>query len=195
MTKILLSTALAVSLAVCNAVLPPGYEDEMWCPSEDCKVYSNPFGLSSGPSSSFYYCFNNSTGNVTDGVWTGNFTNVTAPEDWEEPEECTSEEYSECEYDEDCIVTVRTAGPTDEAWGLCTCFADSIYHPFDQCEGRNETYCADGWCEGDPCRNYYGECVKQENGAGACIISFWTERPTRRPTRRPTMRPSKKPSR
>eukprot|EP00956_Cyclotella_meneghiniana_P009658 scaffold13348_cov50-Cyclotella_meneghiniana.AAC.2 len=56
--KLLLSTVLALSLSIStNAVLPPGYEDDMWCPADECKIYSIPFGDDyTGPSSSFYFC-------------------------------------------------------------------------------------------------------------------------------------------
>jgi hypothetical protein len=194
--KIFLTAVLAASLSAANAVLPPGYEDEMYCPPDDCKFYTNPFGYV-GAESSFYFCYSNSTGNVTDGVWTGNLTNVTAPEGWEEPEECTKEEYSECDYDSDCIPTVRTMVPLNETvWGACACFADSVYHPFDQCEGQNETTCVEGLlCEGDPCEDYTAVCEIQDNGAGACMIAELTNKPTRKPTRRPSYRPTKKPSR
>ena len=214
--KLLLSIVLAASLSITSAieVLPPGYEDEMWCPPDDCKIYSNPFGISGGPSSSFYFCYSNSTANVTDAVWTGNLTDVTEPADWQEPEDCSADVYSECDYDEDCILTVRTSIPVDVDLSplghICSCFADSVFHPFDQCEGRSGFLCLDDdevTCGGNPCQNYYGECVIGDNGAGACVSSWKYLRTddddttsnddvsTKRPTRRPTRKPSRKPSR
>eukprot|EP00956_Cyclotella_meneghiniana_P025083 scaffold51517_cov28-Cyclotella_meneghiniana.AAC.2 len=64
--KLLLSTVLALSLSISTtavAVLPPGYEDDMWCPTGECKIYSIPFGddYVDGPSSSFYFCYNSVT--------------------------------------------------------------------------------------------------------------------------------------
>lgn len=210
--KIGLVLALAASLAISGAVLPPGYEDQIWCPPGDCQIYTNPFGLT-GAQSSFIFCYNADSGNITDGVWTGSLTDVEPPHGWVEPDNCTAEEYSECDVDDDCIATVRTMTPLD-GWGqLCVCFADSFYHPFDQCEGRDSSNCLQAKCSSDPCKGYQAICGAGFDGAGACTISGdssrsgddddsvddddWkrTKRPTRRPTRKPTRKPTKKPTR
>ena len=181
--KLFVTVVLAVSLSISKAVLPPEYEIKIWCPPGDCQFYTNPFGFD-GPPNLYSSCYNNSTGNVTDEVLTGNVTNITAPEGWEEPEECTKEEYSECDYDNDCTATVRTMEPIDtHVWGSCACFANSIFHPFDQCVGRDDTNCVHALCEGDPCEDYIARCEIGDNGAGTCIIDHvQTESPTRRPS-------------
>mmetsp|Transcript_17132 Transcript_17132/g.27786 ORF Transcript_17132/g.27786 Transcript_17132/m.27786 type:complete len:149 (+) Transcript_17132:34-480(+) len=65
-----------------NAALPPGYEDEMWCPPGFCDRRIRHVGGFVGPASSFHECFHRETGQVVEAVWTGNLTNVAAPEDW-----------------------------------------------------------------------------------------------------------------
>lgn len=103
-----------------NAALPPGYEDFMWCPPDNCRFDTNqPYGLV-GPASTFNKCKNliggKTTlyvlcsllisaalhwglwfliellsfhkGEITNGIWTGNLTDVTVPEGWIEPQEC-----------------------------------------------------------------------------------------------------------
>ena len=113
-----------LSLIVHNfsAALPPGYEDQIYCPPDNCEVYINPID-DLGAASSFNKRYNPSTGETTDGVWTGSLTNanVTAPEGWIEPEHCTAEEYSECSTD-----SVESSY-TD---GSCQRYASSHYHPF-----------------------------------------------------------------
>jgi len=206
-----LALAASASLSITYAVLPPGYEDQIWCPPGDCQIYTNPFGLV-GAQSSFDLCYNTDTGNITDGVWTGSSTDVTPPEGWAEPDNCTAEEYSECDVDDDCVATVRTMTPID-GWGeLCVCFANSSYYPFDQCEGQDASNCLKAKCSGDPCEGYEAICVSGFDGAGACTISRdasrsgddddyddddWerTKKPTRKPSRRPTRKPSRRPTR
>eukprot|EP00956_Cyclotella_meneghiniana_P039190 scaffold167306_cov57-Cyclotella_meneghiniana.AAC.1 len=173
--KFILSLALVSSLAVSEStkVLPPGYEDTMWCPPGDCRVYSNPWGIEAGPSSSFYYCYNEATG-VTEAVWTGSMTDVVSPEGWEEPADCTAEEYSECESDEDCTMTARNWVPIDKeiiGGKQCSCYAESADHPFDQCQGVKEDkrHCSYDDCDDRGCSNFDAVCIIADNGAGACL--------------------------
>ena len=71
------------------AALPPGYEDEMWCPPGYCDrsiQYNNGFV---GPNSAFHECYNPADDSVVDETWTGSLTNVTVPEGWlASPEAC-----------------------------------------------------------------------------------------------------------
>jgi hypothetical protein len=218
--KYILSLALASSLSVSEStkVLPPGYEDTMWCPPGDCRVYSNPWGIGAGPLSSYYHCYSNVT-NVTEAVWTGSLTDVVPPEGWVEPVNCTAEEYSECESDEDCTMTARNWVPIDEeilGGEQCSCYAESAYHPFDQCQGvtQNKRHCSYDDCDDRGCSNFDAVCIIAENGAGACLKEYdnsragdddfffydddddkTTPRPTRKPSRKPSKKPSRKPSR
>ena len=74
------------------AALPPGYEDVMWCPPDYCRRYvPNEPGMA-GPVSMFNECYNPATDDVVDGVWTGELTDVAAPEGWtEDPADCPAE--------------------------------------------------------------------------------------------------------
>lgn len=202
-----MSAIIAVSaLTSSNAVLPPGYEDDIWCPPEDCKIYKNhhEYGYA-GPTSAFYYCYDSASGNVTDGVWTGSLTDVKPPAGWKEPELCTKEVYSECDYDKDCIPTIRSTAPADVKSSLCYCFADSIFEPFDQCEGKSD--CITSNCATEQCDNRLGKCLIGDNGAGTCVIDSKSSRsfdddddddddrkPSKKPTPKPTTKPSYKPS-
>ena len=237
--KYLLSLALVSSLSVSEStkVLPPGYEDEMWCHPGDCSVYSNPWGIGAGPLSSYYHCYNDVT-NVTEAVWTGTLTDVVPPEGWVEPVNCTAEEYSECEvcfnimlsfimlisfnkfvsdtllqFDEDCTMTARNWVPINEeiiGGDQCSCYAESAYHPFDQCQGvtENKRHCSYDDCDERGCSNFDAVCIIAANGAGACVRDYDNsrsgdddfffydddKRPTRKPSRKPSKKPSRKPS-
>jgi hypothetical protein len=62
--------------------LPPGYEDEAWCPPGSClrDVLQAPGMM--GPQSASKECFDASTATVTQEVWTGSLSNQLAPDGW-----------------------------------------------------------------------------------------------------------------
>ena len=68
------STIVAAATTT-NAVLPPGYEDDLWCPPDNCQIYTNPYGYV-GATSSFNLCYNPDIDEITKGVWTGSKTDV-----------------------------------------------------------------------------------------------------------------------
>lgn len=155
--KLSLSIALSSVVGVAQAVLGPGYEDYMYCPDGDCEIYINPFGYM-GPASMYNKCFNTTTGEFVNGVWTGNLTNVTAPEGWTQPPKCTAEEYSQCDTAEQCTLAV---GPG------CSCYVSSTVFPFDLSNYR------DASCTGNECAGYKAVCSAGENGEGnTCMIQF-----------------------
>jgi len=155
--KLSLSIALSSVVGVAQAVLGPGYEDYMYCPDGDCEIYINPFGYM-GPASMYNKCFNTTTGEFVNGVWTGNLTNVTAPEGWTQPPKCTAEEYSQCDTAEQCTLAV---GPG------CSCYVSSTVFPFDISNYR------DASCTGNECDGYKAVCSAGENGEGnTCMIQF-----------------------
>ena len=168
----------AVSLGVVSAVLPPGYEDEMYCPPETCQFYTNPFGYV-GAKSDFNKCFDPAKGEVIEAVWTGSLTNVTAPEDWiQDPPRCTKEEYSECETDEDCGLHIMDKIPSSDVatgGGLpeCLCYVDSYLYPPSPCLGNNDKGCEKLQCTGNECDSYVASCtIDSEGGVGTCAIDF-----------------------
>ena len=148
-------------------VLPPGYEDTVYCPPSTCKFYTNPQGLV-GPLSSFNKCLDPSSGQVTEGVWTGSLTNVTAPEGWvKEPAEC-----AECATDLDCFPKMRTRVPTQHKLTgarRCKCYASSDIEPiFDECQGEAGTgFCAIAQCKADFCAGLEAYC---EQDVGVCSL-------------------------
>jgi len=79
-------------LSVANAVLSPGYEDNMWCPPDSCEQsISHPDGFT-GPRSIFQGCYNVTTETVDTGIWTGSLTKIVPPNGWVmDPEPCSSD--------------------------------------------------------------------------------------------------------
>ena len=74
-----------------SAALPPGYEDVMHCPPGYCRKYVNPQGIV-GATSAVNKCYDPTTGDMVDGVWTGSLSDVVAPEGWvANPEDCPEE--------------------------------------------------------------------------------------------------------
>ena len=91
----LVSCLLGLSFALLTkAALPPGYEDDAWCPAGWClKDVDVPEGFV-GPSSAYVECYNPTNGETCEEVWTGEATNTVAPEGWIIASECESTDLS-----------------------------------------------------------------------------------------------------
>jgi len=154
--KLAVSVAL-ISTGVTQAFLGPGYEDYHYCPPGDCEIYINLFGYF-GPASMYNKCYDTTTGVFTNGVWTGDKTNITVEEGWEEPPKCTAEQYSQCDTAAECSLQV---GPG------CSCYVSSTIFPFDASQYREST------CTGSECDGYVAECQAGEDGLGnTCMLKF-----------------------
>ncbi len=154
------SFAIALSSilpAATKAVMGPGYEDVLYCPPGNCEIYLNPFGYA-GPASLFNKCYDPETGAITNAVWTGSLTNVTAPEGWVTPEMCTAEQYSQCNTADDCSLKV---GPT------CDCYVSSLLQPFDAESGLKREICTGNECDG-----YTAVCQPGMDSGNTCMVEF-----------------------
>lgn len=156
----------AILIGVARAALPPGYEDQIWCPPDNCEVYTNPYGFR-GAASSFIKCYNPEDDETTDGVWTGSHTDTTAPDGYVKPETCTALEYSQCDTEDDCSLEITPS---------CNCYVSSSFHPFDPCKGLAPSECNTDQCNGEECYEYEAICSEGNNGeGGTCEI---LEKPT-----------------
>ena len=154
------SFAIALSSilpAATKAVMGPGYEDISYCPPANCEIYLNPFGYA-GPASLFNKCYDPETGTITNAVWTGSLTNVTAPDGWVTPEMCTAEQYSQCNTADDCTLKV---GPT------CDCYVSSNLQPFDAESGLKREICTGNECDG-----YTAVCQPGMDSGNTCMVEF-----------------------
>ena len=65
----------------------------MWCPPDYCRRIVDTEPGMAGPASIFNECYNPETDDVVDEVWTGELTDVVAPDGWvENPADCPEEE-------------------------------------------------------------------------------------------------------
>jgi len=136
---------------------------QVWCPEGNCEIYINPYGFV-GAESSFDKCYNPDSNVMSDGVWTGSLTNVTAPDGWIQPQMCTAEQYSQCEVDTQCTLLISPG---------CDCYVSSSIHPYQACEGKD---CSFSDCTGNECGGYVGVCQPGYNGAGnTCMIEETTD--------------------
>lgn len=135
----------------------PGYEDVSYCPPGNCEIYLNPFGYP-GPASLSNKCYDTETDAITNAVWTGSLTNVTAPEGWVTPEMCTAEQYSQCNTADDCTLKV---GPT------CDCYVSSLLQPFDAESGLKREICTGNECDG-----YTAVCQPGMDSGNTCMVEF-----------------------
>ena len=76
---------LALSLALpalAAGALPPGYEDEAWCPPDHCiRATPQPEGFA-GPQSMFWECAHIETGEAAAAFWTGARVNAVPRPGW-----------------------------------------------------------------------------------------------------------------
>ncbi|KAL9178416.1 hypothetical protein ACHAXT_003746 [Thalassiosira profunda] len=149
-----------------DSALPPGYEDNMWCPPDTCQIYRNPYGYVGGRSS-FEKCYDPQSDRISSAVWTGSETDVEAPRGWvEDPPYCTAEEYSECDSDYDCSKHIDYT---------CTCYASSRYHPYDPCKGDRRSDCNRRECTGEECDYNSATCELNGGGGGYCTLEYYAD--------------------
>lgn len=86
-----LCSMLLLAASPAHAALPPGYEDVMYCPPGYCDRLVNQESGMAGPAHIFHECWNPATDDVVDEVWTGDLTDVVAPEGWAVPLPCGAE--------------------------------------------------------------------------------------------------------
>ena len=47
--KLLIAATTLYIIGGASATLPPGYEDQIWCPKNTCEIYANPYGWDGAP--------------------------------------------------------------------------------------------------------------------------------------------------
>ena len=78
MNQIVIATLATVAFAA----LPPGYEDESWCPEGSCLRRKPKAEDIAGPKRIFYECYNPENGEIVNEVWTGFRSDTKAPAGW-----------------------------------------------------------------------------------------------------------------
>mmetsp|Transcript_19766 Transcript_19766/g.30841 ORF Transcript_19766/g.30841 Transcript_19766/m.30841 type:complete len:206 (-) Transcript_19766:502-1119(-) len=151
--KLISFAVVFIFVSVAKAALPPGYEDEHYCPPGNCEIYTNPYGIV-GAVSTFDKCYDPATNVMSEGVWTGTETDVAAPDGWIQPEMCTAAQYSQCEVDTQCNLLISPG---------CSCYVSSSIHPYQACENKD---CDLSGCSGNECGGYVGVCQPGFNGRG-----------------------------
>lgn len=123
-----------------------------------------------GPASAYYKCYDETTGETTEALWTGQYTEIEAPEGWiQDPGECeppmsdptTNLNFDKpgglCTTDSDCHTTIRYAAPLDAIGPrLCDCYAASWRLPFDETEGQTDVIMA--MCDPGACDRFEAYC-------------------------------------
>ena len=167
-TSILLISSYASGVA--NAALPPGYQEFMHCPPGSCSLYIEHDKGFAGPASAYYKCYDETTEKTTEAVWTGQYTEIEAPEGWiQDPGECEppmsdpttnlniDKPGGLCTTDNDCHTTIRYAAPLDAIGPrLCECYAASWRLPFDETEGQTDVIMA--MCDPGACDRFEAYC-------------------------------------
>jgi len=167
-TSILLISSYASGVA--NAALPPGYQEFMHCPPGSCSLYIEHDKGFAGPASAYYKCYDERTEKTTEAVWTGQYTEIEAPEGWiQDPGECEppmsdpttnlniDKPGGLCTTDSDCHTTIRYAAPLDAIGPrLCECYAASWRLPFDETEGQTDVIMA--MCDPGACDRFEAYC-------------------------------------
>jgi len=156
-TKSIIATLVAASIIVSTVA-----DDVLYCPPDNCKIYSNPFGLDGNPSE-YMECYNPSTNEISNGVKIdSNETDTTTevPDDWTNNTElCTDAEYSECSSAADCQLLIAPAG--------CSCYVSSCIHPYDA--NPDDSGGLSG-CTGNECGAYVAQCSFANGTGGTCLL-------------------------
>eukprot|EP00984_Skeletonema_dohrnii_P033549 scaffold30466_cov69-Skeletonema_dohrnii-CCMP3373.AAC.2 len=175
---------LISSSGIAKAALPPGYQEFMHCPPGSCSLFIEHDKGFAGPASAYYKCYDERTDQTTDAVWTGQYTEIKAPEGWiQDPGECepqmsdptTSLNFDKpgglCTKDSDCHATIRYAAPLDAIGPrLCECYAASRQLPFDETEGQTDVIMA--MCDPSACDRFEAYCplASNDNGMAECAL-------------------------
>ncbi len=178
---------LSTSTANANAGLPPGYDTFMHCPPGSCSAHiPHPRGFV-GPKRAFYKCYDETTNEMTEAVWTGYKTEIEAPQGWiQDPPECDSVPIPArvtppknidkpgglCVTDSDCYNKIRGAATMDPTGPkLCQCYAASSRLPFDETEGGEQGYFR-ARCSPDACDGFEPYCplAPNDNGMAECAL-------------------------
>ena len=169
-TSVLAASVLFVATAPgrATAALPPGYEDDMYCPPNACSVFTwtrTPYSYVGGRGL-WEFCYNPATDVTTAAAFGGSKTvdGAVPPRGWVEPVPCTAAEYSECDADADCgrSAIVGTRGED------CRCYATSQFHPFTlPYVLHHKSHCTEGACD-----DLVPRCVADANAGGTCQLQI-----------------------
>ena len=148
--------AVIVVVSIMSSTLA---DDVLYCPADNCKIYSNPFGLD-GDLSEYMECYNPSTNEVSNGIKIdSNTTDTTTevPNGWtNETELCT--DYSECNSSADCQLLIAPG---------CSCYVSSCIHPYDA--NPDDSGGLSG-CTGNECGGYVPQCSFANGTGGTCLL-------------------------
>ena len=153
-----------VVLLVVSIIVSTLADDVLYCPTDNCKIYSNPFGLDGNPSE-YMECYNPSTNEITNGVNTNgvkidsNATDTTTdiPDGWtNDTELCT--DYSECNSAADCQLLIAPG---------CSCYVSSCIHPYDANPDDSGGLAG---CTGSECGAYVPQCSFANGTGGTCLL-------------------------
>ena len=159
--KLIASNMLAI-IGTASATLPPGHEDQIWCPKNTCEIYRNSYGIT-GADSSLAFCYNPSSGTSREGIWTGSLTKTVPPANAIKPKMCTSKQYTECQVEDDCTLEITPANAVERA---CGCYVSLKLHPFIP---KVTSFVSNARCAASACNNRRATC-----NAGHCEIDFTT---------------------
>lgn len=151
---------IIAALVVVSIIVSIVADDVLYCPTDNCKIYSNPFGLSGDPSE-YMECYDPSINEISNGVKIdSNATDDTTtevPNGWtNDTELCT--DYSECSSATDCQLLIAPG---------CSCYVSSCIHPYDA--NPDDSGGLSG-CTGNECGAYVPQCSFANGTGGTCLL-------------------------
>ena len=151
--------SIVATLVVVSIIVSVVADDVLYCPIDNCRIYSNPFGLNGDPSE-FMECYNPSTNEISNGVKIdSNTTDTTTevPNGWTNNAAlCT--DYSECNSAADCQLLIAPG---------CSCYVSSCIHPYDA--NPDDSGGLSG-CTGTECGAYVAQCSFANGTGGTCLL-------------------------
>lgn len=154
-----------------SLALPPGYEEEMYCPPSTCSIVTwthVPNGYVGGRGL-WNFCYDPATDATTAAMFGGSLTkdDDALPSGWAKPPPCTAAQYSECEADAECgrkEVSPRGAS--------CQCYVTSQRHPFAlPYVPHHKAHCDEDGCDDLVPRCVSGADADAPNAGGTCELA------------------------
>ena len=153
-------TKSIIAILAASIIVSTVANDVLYCPTDNCKVYSNPFGLNGDPSE-YMECYNPSTNEISNGVKIdSNATDDTTteiPDGWTNDIELCND-YSECSSAADCQLLIAPG---------CSCYVSSCIHPYDA--NPDDSGGLSG-CTGYECGVYVPQCSFANGTRGTCLL-------------------------
>jgi len=181
--SILLAVLASETFVSTKAAIPPGYEDDMWCPEGFCDQPKEQGEDFVGPESSFHQCYDTASKQVVEAVWTGFLSDVVAPTGWGKNPESCPEKKEKCE---DSVRSGKKLGVILPETGKKEKYTCGLIKEYNLCKNELTSKKNKGYLAESICKESCGTCSKKDTMKPTMTKS------SKKGTMKPTMKKKKK---